>query len=100
MDRITAITRGIFIVMLAAFTYTHTVSITTDSPLANPNVATTIRSSPSGKSPWKIFEPAENEHRTDLSLLFGEQKGWTTVAGYLEKGIGAYTMPDLPSSKE
>ncbi len=66
---------------------------------ADPNAEVTIRSTLTGKNQWKIFEPQENEYRTDISLLmFGEQTGWTSFAGYLEKGIGAYTMPDLPST--
>jgi hypothetical protein len=66
---------------------------------ADPNAKVTIKSTLTGKNQWTIFESQENEYRTDISLLmFGEQTGWTSFAGYLEKGIGAYTMPGLPST--
>jgi hypothetical protein len=65
---------------------------------ADPNAAVSVRSTLTGKNQWKIFEPKENEYRTDIYLLmFGEQKGWTTVAGYLEAGTGAYDAPLLHS---
>ena len=61
---------------------------------ADPNAAITFRSTLMGKNTWTIFEPKENEYRTSVYLLmFGEQKGWTPVAGYLEEGIGLYDAP-------
>jgi hypothetical protein len=61
---------------------------------ADPNAAVTFRSTLTGKNTWTIFEPKENEYRTSVYLLmFGEQKGWTPVAGYLEEGIGVYDAP-------
>ncbi|AGB03134.1 hypothetical protein [Methanoregula formicica] len=64
----------------------------------DPNAAVTFRSDLTGKNSWTIFEPRTNEYRTSAYLLmFGEQKGWTPVAGYLEQGIGAYDAPALDS---
>lgn len=61
---------------------------------ADPNAAVTFRSDLSGKNAWTIFEPRTNEYHTSVYLLmFGEQKGWTPVAGYLESGIGSYDAP-------
>jgi len=63
---------------------------------ADPNAAVTFRSSLTGKNSWTIFDPRTNEYRTSVYLLmFGEQKGWTPLAGYLEKGIGSYDAPAL-----
>ena len=63
---------------------------------ADPNAAVSFSSSLIGKNSWKVFEPETNEYRTSVYLLmFGEQNGWTSVAGYLEKGIGAYDAPVL-----
>jgi hypothetical protein len=63
---------------------------------ADPNAAVAFKSSLSAKNSWTIFEPKTNEYRTSVYLLmFGEQKGWTPVAGYLEKGIGTYDAPVL-----
>jgi len=65
---------------------------------ADPNAEVSVRSSLTGKNEWNIFEPKENEYRTDIYLLmFGEQKSWTTVRGYLEAGLGAYDAPSLQS---
>lgn len=67
---------------------------------ANPDAEVSVRSALTGKNQWNVFGPAENEYRTDVFLLmFGEQKGWTTVAGYLEKGMGAVPpLPNVPTS--
>jgi hypothetical protein len=63
---------------------------------AGPNAEVSVRSSLTGTNEWNVFEPKENEYRTDIYLLmFGEQKGWTTVRGYVESGIGAYDAPSL-----
>jgi len=65
---------------------------------ANPNAAVAFTSTLDGKNSWTVFEPRTNEYHTSVYLLmFGEQKGWTPVAGYLEKGIGAYDAPVLNS---
>jgi hypothetical protein len=56
----------------------------------------TITSSLTGRNDWKIFEPKENEYRTGIYVLMsGDQKGWSTVSGDLEKGIGAYDAPGV-----
>lgn len=77
------------------FTYLTTLYAKYD---ANPNAAVTFRSDLTGKNAWTIFEPRTNEYRTSVYLLmFGEQRGWTPVAGSLEQGIGAYDAPVLNS---
>ncbi|HEX3001572.1 MAG TPA: hypothetical protein VHN82_04265 [Methanoregula sp.] len=77
------------------FTYLTTLYAKYD---ANPNAAVSFRSGLTGKNTWTVFEPRENEYRTSVYLLmFGEQKGWTPVSGYLEQGIGAYDAP-VPDS--
>lgn len=61
---------------------------------ADPNAAVSFRSTLTGKNSWTIFEPKSNEYHTSVYLLmFGEQKDWTPVAGYLETGIGSYDAP-------
>lgn len=73
------------------FTYLTTLYAKYD---ANPDAAITFRSELTGKNAWTIFEPRTNGYRTSVYLLmFGEQKGWTMVAGSLEQGIGAYDAP-------
>ena len=75
------------------FTYLTTLYAKYD---ANPNAAVTFRSELTGKNTWTVFEPRTNEYHTSVYLLmFGEQKGWTPVAGYLEAGIGAYDAPAI-----
>jgi hypothetical protein len=57
---------------------------------ADPNAAVTVTSTLSGTNSWTIFEPRSNEYHTSIYwLMFGPQKEWTNVAGYLESGIGA-----------
>jgi len=73
------------------FTYMTTLYAKYDT---NPNAAVTFRSDLKGKNSWTIFEPKTNEYQTSVYLLmFGEQAGWTPVAGYLESGIGSYDAP-------
>jgi len=61
---------------------------------ADPNAAVSFHSTLTGKNTWTVFEPKSNEYHTSVYLLmFGEQKGWTPVAGYLEAGIGSYDAP-------
>ena len=63
---------------------------------ANPNAAVTITSSLTGRNAWNIFGPQENEYQTSIYVvMYGDQKGWTTAGGNLEKGIGAYDVPDI-----
>lgn len=61
---------------------------------ADPNAGVSFRSTLTGKNTWTIFEPKSNEYHTSVYLLmFGEQKDWTPVSGYLEAGIGSYDAP-------
>ncbi|MDD5142096.1 hypothetical protein [Methanoregula sp.] len=61
---------------------------------ADPNAEVTYRSELKGKNSWTVFEPKTNEYHSSVYLLmFGEQAGWTPVAGYLESGIGSYDAP-------
>jgi len=63
---------------------------------ADPNAAVTIASSLVARNEWKIFEPRSNEYRTGFTVgMSGDRKEWTTVNGYLEKGIGSYDAPVL-----
>lgn len=63
---------------------------------ADPNAAVSFTSTLTGNNSWKIFRPEANEYRSSVYLLmFGEQNGWTQVAGYLEKGMGAHDAPVL-----
>jgi hypothetical protein len=65
---------------------------------ADPNATVTVTSALTGRNEWKISEPKENEYRTGIYVLMsGDQKGWTTVSGNLEKGIGAYDAPAISS---
>lgn len=75
------------------FTYMTTLYAKYDT---NPNAAVTFRSDLKGKNSWTVFEPKTNEYQTSVYLLmFGEQAGWTPVAGYLESGIGSYDAPAM-----
>jgi hypothetical protein len=58
----------------------------------------TITSSLTGRNEWNIFKPEENEYRTGIYVLMsGDRKGWTTMGGSLEKGIGVYDAPKVSS---
>jgi len=89
--------RGNATVSSGGICYTYLTALYADYQ-ADPDAEVSIRSSLAGMNRWNIFGPAENEYRTDVYLLmFGEQNGWTTVAGYLETGTGAPTpVPALP----
>ncbi|WP_321507332.1 hypothetical protein [uncultured Methanoregula sp.] len=61
---------------------------------SNPNAEVRFTSGVIGDNSWKIFEPQSNEYRTDISLLmFGENHGWTSAQGFLERGIGSHDAP-------
>ncbi len=65
---------------------------------ADPNATVTITSSLTGRNDWTIFEPKENEYRTGINVLMsGDQKGWSTVSGDLEEGVGANDAPGVSS---
>jgi hypothetical protein len=60
---------------------------------ASPSASVSIRSSLAGKNSWNIFRPMSNEYHTGISvLMFGDNKGWTTMKGTLESGIGTYDL--------
>ena len=61
---------------------------------ADPDTAVTITSSIQGKNSWTVFEPRSNEYSMVTSLLLhGENHGWATMKGTLERRIGSFDYP-------
>lgn len=59
----------------------------------SPSASVSVRSSLVGKNSWTIFRPMSNEYHTGISvLMFGDNKGWTSMKGTLESGIGMYDL--------
>ena len=62
---------------------------------ASPNATVSITAALRGENNWNIFGPTENAYTTQIYIMMqGENHGWATVRGYLEKGIG-YDDPSL-----
>jgi hypothetical protein len=61
---------------------------------ADPSAAVTLTSSLTGKNRWTVFEPRSNEYTTTMSVLMhGENHGWVTAKGSLERRIGSFEEP-------
>lgn len=62
--------------------------------LTSPEAAVTISSSISGTNTWSVFGTKSNEYSTGVTLLLhGENHGWATMKGTLERRMGSYEYP-------
>jgi hypothetical protein len=69
--------------------YSYVTSVYADYR-ADPGAAVSITSTLRGTNTWDLAGPQQNAYRTDISLpISGENHGWATAKGYLEKGIGS-----------
>jgi len=65
---------------------------------AVPGASVSISAYLDANNAWNINQPESNGYKNSVSVnLYGANHGWTMTDGWLESGIGSYSVPNLNS---